>query len=347
MRRLLHLSVFLFLVMPASGNFELHNYGFGAGGTSLSESGNFSVVGIAGELSGTPQTGATYDFGPGMIFAQQTNTPAVPTFTNPASYYNKLHFVLDDGDNPADTLFALAISDDSFVTTNYVQADNTVGPTAVYQTYAGWGSGSGEDVIGLSPNTTYQLKVRAIQTKYTESAWSVAASAATVGITLTYDLDVAATDTETAAPYTLAMGSLLPATVTTASQKIWVDLDTNAAAGAFVYAYNSSAGLSSAGVSYTIPSATANLASASEGFGVRVDTLTQSSGGPLAAVAPYDSAADNVGVLDTTTRTILNSSSVPITGGRASLLVKAKASTLTPTAGDYTAILTMIASATF
>ena len=44
---------------------------------------------------------------------------------------------------------------------------------------------------------------------------------------------------------------------------------------------------------------------------------------------------------------ILTSTSAPITAGRASILLKAKASTLTPTAGDYTDTITMIASATF
>jgi hypothetical protein len=135
--------------------------------------------------------------------------------------------------------------------------------------------------------------------------------------------------------------------VTTASDKIWIDLDTNAEGGGFVYDYNSSGGLHSANASYTISSATADLGSVSEGYGFQVATTTQSAGGPFNAVSPYNLGTQNVGVVDSTTRTILTSSSTPITAGRASISVKAKASTTTPTAADYADTITMIASATF
>ncbi len=222
------LGVLLFLAMPTSLNFEMRDFGFGAGGVGISDSGNYSLTGVAGEVSSGNLSGTSYDLGPGLLFTQQSNTPAAPTFTNPSNHYNKLKFVLDTGSNPSDTLFAIAISTDNFVTTNYVQADNTIGSSAVYQTYSTWGGASGAFVVGLTSNTTYKIKVKAIQTKYTESSFSAVATAATTTPSLSYDIDISTTDSETSSPYTLKFGTLNVGSVTTAAERIWIDLDSNA-----------------------------------------------------------------------------------------------------------------------
>jgi hypothetical protein len=340
-------AVFLLFALPSSTNYEMHDFGFGSGGSSVSDSTNYSVVGISGEVSGQKGVGTTYNLGEGLIFTQQSNVPAVPTFTNVSSNYNKLKFVIDNGSNPTDTLFAIAISTDDFTTTNYIQSDDTIGASAVYQTYTNWGGATGEYVTGLAVNTTYKIKVKAIQTKYTETEFSVAASATTSSPTLTYDLDIAPTDSESAPPYIVAFGSLGVGSVTTASDKVWVDLDTNAEGGAFVYVYSSGTGLTSTEGSYTITSATADLSSVDEGYGAQVASVTQSSGGPLVAVSPYNSSSQNVGILNTTSRNIFTSSGAPITAGRGSVYLKAKASITTPAASDYADTITMIASSTF
>lgn len=345
-RNIVPLFLFLF-ALPASSNYEMHDYSMSGGGVGITDSGNYSMKAVLGEQSGQKGVGTTYNLGPGLEFMQQANVPPAPTFTNPSSYYNKLAFTLSTGGNPSDTLFAIAISSDDFATTNFIQADNTVGATAVYQTYATWGGGSGSVVIGLTPSTTYKIKVKAMHTKYSETEYSSTASATTAAVSLTYDLDVASTDTETSAPYSVGFGTLAVGSVTTATNKVWVDVSTNAENGAFVYLYTNGTGLSSAATGYTIASATTNLASASEGFGVQVATVAQTSGGPLAKVSPYDQSAENVGLIDTATRTILTTSNAPITAGRASISLKAKAATSTPSAGDFTSTITMIASGTF
>jgi hypothetical protein len=283
----------------------------------------------------------------GLEFVQQANVPAAPTFTNPANYYNKLKFVLDTGNNPSDTVFAIAISTDNFTTTNYIQADNTIGSSPVYQTYASWGGATGATVIGLATNTTYKIKTKAMHTKFNESGFSAVATAATEAVILSYDLDVSASDSETAAPYVVSFGTLSLGSVTTTAEKVWVDLDTNAENGAFVYAYANNAGLTSASSGYTITSATADLSSANEGYGLQIASVTQSAGGPLTKVSPYNGATENVGIINTVSRNILTSSNAPITAGRASIYVKAKASTSTPAAADFSDVLTMIASSTF
>ncbi len=341
------LTFMMLFALPASTNYQMHDYSVSGGGVDKTDSGTYSMKAVLGEVSGPQQTGTTYALGAGLEFVQQAYVPPAPTFTNPSNYYNKLHFVLETGNNPSDTLYAIAVSPDSFSTTLYVQADSTLGPTAVYQTYAAWGGGGGSNCIGLLANTTYSMKVKAIHTKYSETQFGPTATASTAAVSLSYDIDISATDTETAPPYAVSFGTLGVGTVTTATNKVWVDLDTNAESGAFIYVYTAGSGLSSVAAGYTITSASANLASVSEGFGAQIASVTQTTGGPLTKVAPYDGTAENVGSVITTTQTILNTAGAPISGGRASLYLKAKAANSTPTASDYTSTLTLIASGTF
>lgn len=341
-------SLFVLLALPASTNYQLKSFEFGGGGADLGST-NYALEGIFGETIGE-QASANYQAWPGLIFVQQANTPRAPTFENTGNWYNKLKITINTSNNPSDASFAVAISDDNWATTNWVQDDNTVGSSLGiedFQTYTNWGGASGEFIIGLSSSTTYKVRVKARQGLYTESPLGPEASAATVSPSLSFDIDVSSVDEETSPPYQVDLGDLALGSVTTASDKIWIDLATNAEAGGYVYLYGQNSGLLSSTASYTISALTGNLASQTEGFGVRGDSVSESSGGPLALVSPYDGAADNVGTVDTTIREILSSSSNPITGGRSSILVKAKPSTVTPAAADYVDTITMIASSTF
>lgn len=330
---------------PQSTTYELKQYEFGAGGTDNagSDTTNYTIFGTAGETANGTMQSTNYTSLPGLIYTMQANVPAAPTFTNPATYYNKLHIVLDTGSNPSDAQFAIAISTDNFVTdtTHFIQADDTIGTTITWQTNAVWGA-SGFDVIGLAPGTTYTIKVTAKQGNFTQSPYSATAQVATSNSTLTFDLDIAPTDSETASPYNIALGSLTAGSVTTASDKIWIDLSTNAENGGIVYIYDAFAGLKSSNLNYTISSSTSNLTSSSEGFGVQVSTATN-----LTALTPYDGSSQNVGVVDSTIRKILDSGGNAVSGGRASLSVKAKTSTTTPAASDYADTFTIIASGAF
>jgi hypothetical protein len=221
----------LFFVLPASTNYQLKDFGYGGGGVANGTSTNYAIEGIVGEQNAGKLDGATYDIGPGLQFTNQANVPPTPTFTNPSSYYNKLKIVLDTGGNPSDTKFAIAISTDSFASdTRFVQSDDTVGSTLGnedYQTYTNWGGAGGTLIIGLVPGTTYQVKVKAMQGKFTETGYGPTASAATINPTMTFDIDVSASDTETAPPFATNIGSLIAATVTDSPEKIWVDFTTN------------------------------------------------------------------------------------------------------------------------
>jgi hypothetical protein len=340
---------FIFLAMPASNNYQLKTYEFGGGGGSM-DSNSYSLEAILGQQDSASMSSSLYNVRGGLIFAQMSNVPPAPSLTNPSNYYNKLLLVIDNGSNPSDTKFAVAISDDNWTTTRWVQSDNTVGNTLGtedYQTYSSWGGASGENIIGLSPNKTYHVRVKAMQGEFTETQLGPQASATTSNPTLDFDIDVSSSDTETTAPYAVNFGSLSAGSVNTSSVKVWVDIATNGEAGGYVYISGANGGLKSDSSNYTITAVSGNLASLSEGFGAQNSTDSESSGGPLAAQSPFNGGSENVGIIDTTIRELYSTSGAPITGGRGSFVLKVKPAGNTPAGTDYTDTLTIISSATF
>lgn len=336
--------------MPASSTYQLKDFGFGTGGVGNAASSNYSLEALAGEQSNNSLSGSNYDLGSGLSYTNQANVPPAPTASNTSNWYNKLRVTISTGSNPSDTLYAIAVSPDGFSsTTQYVQSDQTIGNTLGledYQTYSAWGGGSGFLVIGLAPNTTYSFKVKAMQGKFTETGYGPVASAATVGAQLTFDIDVSSSDTDTNPPFTTDLGDLTPGSVTTTTDKVWVDFDTNAENGGRVYVTASNTGLKSQVQNYTINAMSGNLTAATEGFGIQGSSATQGGGGPFTIDTAYDLASQNVGIADTTVRPLFQAS-LPVTSGRGSFVLKAKSSAVTPAASDYQEILTLIASANF
>ncbi len=337
----------LILVTPVSSNYSLRELDFGGGG-GVGKSSQYSFEGLVSE-QGTPMSGTTYNGGLGFGFTQMAFVPAAPTVSNPASYYDQLQIIVNTSGNPSDALYAIAISSDNFVTTQYVKSDQAIGSSLTitdYQSYAAWGGDSGFNVVGLLPSTNYQVKVKALHGNFTESGFGPSANASTVNATLTFDIDISATDTPTSPPYILSLGTLLAGTVTTATNKIWLTLDSNTGTGGTIYIVGQNGSLNSAATGYNITSTAANLAVASEGFGLRGDTIVQSSGGPFAFEPSFSLAADNVAAIPTSYTKLANTAG-PVTNGRASLLVKAKPSSSAPAGSDYQELLTIIASAGF
>ncbi|HSW78658.1 MAG TPA: hypothetical protein VLF88_01405 [Candidatus Babeliales bacterium] len=340
-------SIF-FAALPATNNYQLNSYGFGSGGTANSNTSNYSLEGISGEVSSQPTSTSNYSALPGFVQTQQANEPKV-TLTNPSNYYDKLKFVIDEQGNPADALYALQISTTSDFSSgnNYVKSDNTIGPTltlADYQTYSAWGGASGANVIGLSSATTYYLRAKATQGQFTESGYGPGSSSSTVGQSISFCLYTGANCA--AGGNSVAFGNLLPATEADSPNNIGVDFATNADFGGNVYVYSLNGGLRSSAASYTITSATADLSSASEGFGAQIASASQSSGGPFSKVSPYDGAGNNVGGLSMNINTIFTSSA-PLSGGSGAIQLKVRPSNTTPEATDYSDVITVIAAAAF
>ena len=94
------------------------------------------------------------------------NVPGKPTLANPAG--NSISITINENSNPATTTYAIYDNTDS----KYVQADGTLGDGDVWQTYTNWGGVSGKSVLGLTPNTSYTMKVKARNGNNTETAFS-------------------------------------------------------------------------------------------------------------------------------------------------------------------------------
>jgi hypothetical protein len=332
--------LFLFATLPATTTYQLNSFGFGSGGTANSTTTTYALEGNSGELSGQTTSTATYSLKPGFIETQQAHVPKVSSFDNGSGvFYNKLHFVIDQQNNPSDALYAVSISTDNFVSNiNYVKSDFTVGSSLLvtdYQTYTTWGGATGGNIIGLLPGKTYYLRIKATQGKFTESAYGPIASATTVSPQLSFSIST----------NTITMGSLLAATVVDAPQTIDVTFATNAASGGDVYINGLFAGLQSVRTGTTITSATGDLSVLSHGFGSRV-TTTAATSGTFSSVSPYNGVSNNVGITDTTIRKIMTATG-PIVGGTGSVLLKAKSASTDPAANDYTETVTMLASASF
>lgn len=339
---------FIILVFPASTNYSLRSYEFGGGGASM-DSASYALEAILGQQTAS-MSSTNFNIRSGLSFVQDAYVPTAPGLVNSSNWYNKLLLTINISNNPTDTKYAVAITDDNWITIRYVQNDNTVGDTLGiedYQTYANWGSGSGENIIGLTPNKTYKVKVKAMQGEFTETQYGPDTAASTSSPSISFDIDVSSTDTETAAPYTLAFGSLSAGSVNTASDKVWIDIATNGEAGGYVYISDTNNGLKSTALNYTIDSVTGDLASLSEGVGAQSSTDTEGSGGPLTPLSPFNGSSNNVGIINTTVRELYSTSGVPITGGRGSFVMKVKPGSTTPASNDYSDTLTIIASGTF
>lgn len=335
---------------PTSNNYKIVDYGFGAGGTASSSSTNYSLFGTLGQVDQGSPSSAHYFTGLGLEYEITASAPAAPTFVNQNNSYNKLHLTINRGGNdPTDYQYAIQIAASQSGTFQYVQADHTVGDAlnnSNWQTYSSWGGSSGIDIIGLIPGSIYYARVAARQGQfYTQSAWGPIATATTTNPTMSFAVR---TTSQASPPFSVAIGTISPGSVSTSSDKVISTVSTNAVNGAVVYVQGTNSGLKSTLASnYTIPSSSTDLSGALEGYGARGTTVTQSSGGPMTLIAPYDGSGNNVGILDTSERALANTSNSPINTGQVQFELKAKAKNTTPEASDYSDILTVVVGGDF
>lgn len=189
---------------------------------------------------------------------------------------------------------------------------------------------------------------------------------ASVDATITFDVDTGTTNTaNNNGPHTVALGTLSSSTLTTSDQSainsIFIDISTNAVAGAVVQVRGLNTGLVSTNANpdktITLPTNEESIAAGSEEIGLCVESVTQVAGGPLAAGTQYDSTGGAcsltntgtqvVGKILTTATEIFNTTGAAIDAGRGEILVKASISGLTPPAPDYSNTVTLLATGTF
>ena len=171
-----------------STHYQIINPEIDSGG-QLSGSTHYKSSDAVDQTGDTSESSTNYNLFPGLILPLYPNIPGVPTFQNSTgTYYNELFFSLSIDANSSATNYAIAISSNSFATTNFIQANDTIGSAPAWQTYTAWGGASGQLVVGLSSNTTYQIKVKARYGLNSETGYSAVASAATINPTLSVQI---------------------------------------------------------------------------------------------------------------------------------------------------------------
>ncbi len=105
------------------------------------------------------------------------NVPSAPTVN--ATSTSSLTVIVNQNSNPAATSFAIRET----ATGKYVQADGTLGASAVWQDYATWGGAAGIVVTGLSPNNQSTFEVKAKNGDNVETDMSSVASKYTLANT--------------------------------------------------------------------------------------------------------------------------------------------------------------------
>lgn len=317
---------------PQSTTYEIKSYDFGSGGTANTDSTTYSLFGNSGQVDGSTLNSTTYTAQPGLSYLLTANVPGAPTVSNgSSSYYNKLNVTLNTSNNPSDTFFAIKVVSSG---TQYVQADGTLGSNPVWQTNSTWGS-SGFFVIGLTPGVSYSVSTAAKQGKYTQSAYSPATTVSTANPTMSFSLSSNSVTLSAINPSSVVSSGSVTATVTS-----------NGANGVTIYGYDTNGGLVSSSTSDSINSSTSDLGSAA-GYGLQATSVTQTSGGPMEEVSPYNGSSDNVGALSTNKTIVFDSTNAPVTSGQGTFVLKAKANNTTKAASDYADVVTVVAAGTF
>lgn len=177
-----------------STNYNVEDSAINGGGESSSST-NYSSSDSIDSIESGDSSSTNYKNPSGFQPGAYPGVPATPTLTNTGGVlYNSLDFIVATGSGQqTDTTYAIAISSDNFVTTYFIQTDDTLGSVEAWQDYTGWSSGTGERVTGLAPSTTYKIKVKASygsgsNAADSESGYSQTASATTSAPSLTVSI---------------------------------------------------------------------------------------------------------------------------------------------------------------
>lgn len=371
--------------------------------SGISESSNYSLLSSLNPTSDSRLESGNYALGSGFPNGIQANVPLIRCFdadstdlttecTDPAQTaavggddtivgdgmigvcgspgcYDRAKIEIDPQGNPSDTLYLVALSDDSFANNiYYLRNDKTLSTTLSFANYMticeiqgydtndsacnddtdlNWSQDKQEfNVIGIQSDTTWYVMARALSGDFTETGFSPIKNAATQLPTITGDIDIASTDTETTSPYEISLGTLTQ-TVTEASDYLWVDMSTNAQQGISAYLSDSNTGLYSADANFTISSEDEDLdiGDSDGGFGLQALNASQDSGGVLLTESNF-SLINNVvkGISPTPQRVFYTEDNSPnqgpITNGRGQITIKARSAIAVP-AGSYSTVVTL------
>ncbi|MDX9739166.1 MAG: hypothetical protein RBT33_02285 [Candidatus Dojkabacteria bacterium] len=381
------LLIFTLLLFPItvlateldSPNYKIVGVTTQGGGIIESTSGNYSALLNVGSISANPRL---YSTSYGLSTSPETPfLPAIPTIScfetdtngssacttgpaalttggmvaicGPSGCYNKARFEVSDtsASNPADTLYAVMISTDNFVSDiRYIDA-STFMPESYsthnindFMTKADWEAET-FNIKGLDSNTTYYIKAFALKGDFTQTATGPIKSATTASGSVFFDIDIAGSTgytAETSAPYSIAFTGAYEliggAAAITAGNRIWMDVQTNSDGGFAIVMSGVNGGLRSPTTTQTITSANANLDQVASGFGLQSEYIDYDSSsslfGEISATTDYSGTINTVGIVSPTAQKIYDGDG-PIVDGRMALKVIAKPGITYTPATDY------------
>ncbi|MEI8143490.1 MAG: GLUG motif-containing protein [Candidatus Berkelbacteria bacterium] len=149
------------------------NWGSGSGfvdtGLSVNTQHTYKVIARNGDKTNTALSSSAAKY-------TLANVPAVPTLGTPTS--STVPVTIDVNSNPASTTFAIKVVYSS--TTKYIQANGTMGDSAVWQTAGTWNSPISNS--GLTANTSYTYSVAAQNGDSVATAYGTTANASTLAV---------------------------------------------------------------------------------------------------------------------------------------------------------------------
>lgn len=142
----------------------------GAGATSVTS----TIVSLSVNTQYNFRANATNSLGTtngsNLTFYTLANVPGTPTVNNPTN--TTLDVLIDVNSNPSNTQFAIQETGSG----NYVQANGSLGVSAVWQTASVWGT---KTVTGLSGGTVYAFQVKARNGDNTTTSFGTSANGTT------------------------------------------------------------------------------------------------------------------------------------------------------------------------
>ncbi|KUK76567.1 MAG: transmembrane(s)protein [candidate division WS6 bacterium 34_10] len=268
---------------------------------------------------------------------------------------NGLYLATQSYINPSDTLYAVEISTDNFVSdiryidgsTNEPKNDLTLND---FRTKTTWEADT-FNILGLQEGTEYSIRIIALHGDFTQTEEGPPASATTGGASSSFDIDIADNSgytVETDPPFNITFTGenalLAGAGSVIADNLVWMDAETNGSGGFAIVQRGQNGGLYSSTLSTQINSVNGNLDSLSEGFGLQnyyIDYATGTGLGTITAETNYSGSASNVGIVDTDWNKVYDSNG-PTVSGRMALYLMARASSDKQGATDYEESITFI-----
>jgi len=359
-----------------SPNYKIVGVTTNTGGVTQTLDGDYSALLEAGRVSNNPRNySSTYKLYTSPEDAFIASVPSVSCFETttsghsdcttgpeelssggmvaicgPSGCYDRARFEIGTSSNPADTLYGVMISTDNFVSDIRYVDGNTFWPESVsthnlndFHTKTDW-EDPDFNILGLQSSTTYYIKLFALHGDFTQSEAGPVASATTSSGSVFFDIDIedsSGISAETNPPYGISFTGaykLIPgSTPTTAEDRIWMDARTNSQGGFAILTRGLNGGLKSNTTGQTIISATADLNTTPDGFGIQSEYINQDTYpylGTITAMSDYSGTGNSVGIVGTTATKVYESSK-PVFNGRMALKVIAKAGTDKVAATDY------------